>query len=98
MIKRTEKRLDEAVCMGDLGSPRYREDGSYTGPKTLLVTNYALEEERENSEHIKKFTSMRKSAPSYNLDNALKSRPFEEAVCECFESSERENSERSETK
>lgn len=94
MTKRIERRLDEAVCTGDLGLRRYKEDGSYTGGKTTFLTDGAIKKEREYSEHIKKFNSMRKSAPPYNLDNALKSRPFEEAVCECFEDSARENSER----
>lgn len=48
--KRTKKRFDKTVCMGDLGLPRYKKDGSYTGAKTVLVTNYELKAERENSE------------------------------------------------
>ena len=64
----------------------------------LLIVDQIVDslDERKYKKHVKKFTSMRKSAPPYNLDNALKSRPFEEAVCECFEDSARELSERPE--
>ena len=51
--KRNERYLnDQIFCTGSLGLPRYREDGSYIGPKSLLVTNYALEAEHEYSERM----------------------------------------------
>lgn len=48
--KRNERYLNDPICTGRLGLPRYKEDGSCTGPKTMFLTNYALKAEREPSE------------------------------------------------
>ena len=46
-----ERLVEQAqpVC-ANLGMRRYKEDGSYTGGKTTILTDWAIQKERELSE------------------------------------------------